>query len=151
MMNANPIQRWNLMLSAGAVATSFVVATPGFAASLALGATLEAINFRGLHRAARFVVFEAVGGVRGWIFVFALRFTLLSTAIGASIYFGANAVALLIGLSLIVPAVLIEAWRTRPTIDPDAPALDPEDPSWDLWNPWLVHERDELDSDEETQ
>jgi hypothetical protein len=125
------------------------LATPGFALSLALGAMLETINFRGLHRAARFIVFETVGGVRGWIFVFALRFTLLSTAVGASIYFGANAVGLLIGLSLIVPAVLIEAWRTRPPINPDAPALDPDDPSWDHWNPWLVRERDELDSDEE--
>jgi predicted membrane-bound spermidine synthase len=150
-MNIEPVQRWNLMLSAGAVATSLVLATPGFAFSLALGAMLETINFRGMHRAARFIVFESVGGARGWIFIFALRFTLLSTAIGAAIYFGANAVGLLIGLSLIVPAVLIEAWRIRPTIDPDAPTLDADDPSWESWNPWLAREGEELDSDEENR
>jgi hypothetical protein len=150
-MNIEVVQRWNLMLSAGAVATSLALATPGFAMSLALGAMLETINFRGVHRAARFVVFDAVGGARGWIFVLVLRFTLLATAIGASIYFGANAVGLLIGLSLIVPAVLIEAWRTRPPVNPDAPALDADDPSWDLWNPWLAREKDELDSDEENR
>ena len=150
-MNIEPVQRWNLALSAGAVATSLALATPGFALSLAFGAMLEAINFRAMHRAARFVVFEAVGGVRGWIFLFALRFTLFSTAIGVSIYVGANAVGLVIGLSLIVPAVLIEAWRTRPPVNPDAPALDADDPSWDLWNPWLAREQDELDSDEENR
>jgi hypothetical protein len=148
-MNIHLIQRWNLMLSAGAVATSLVVATPAFALSLALGATLEAINFGGLHRAARFLVFDAVGGASGWKAIFALRFLLLVTAIGAAIYFGVNAVGLVIGLSLIVPAVLIEAWRTRPAVNPDAPNLDPEDPSWDQWNPWLAREQDALDCDEE--
>ena len=148
-MNSSPIQRWNLALSAGAVVTSFVVATPGFALSLALGAMLEAINFRGLHRAARFVVFESVGGARGWAIIFGLRFLLLATAIGAAIYFGANAAGLLIGLSLIVPAVLIEAWRSRPPVNPDAPALDPDDTSWDRWNPWLAREEEDFDSDEE--
>ena len=78
-------------------------------------------------------------------------FLLLATAIGAAIYFGVNAAGLLIGLSLIVPAVLIEAWRSRPTVVPDAPALDSDDPSWDHWNPWLARERDEFDSDEDSQ
>ena len=43
----------------------------------------------------------------------------------------------------IMPAAIIEAWRTRPAIDPNAPALDADDPSWDNWNPWLAREQDE--------
>ena len=73
----------------------------------------------------------------------ALRFSLVVIGVGAALHFGADALGLLIGLSMIVPAVLIEAWRTRPAVDPQAPALDPEDPAWERWNPWLARESEE--------
>ena len=56
---------------------------------------------------------------------------------------------LLIGLSIIMPAVVIEAWRTRPAVDPQAQALDPEDPAWESWNPWLAREREENEEADE--
>jgi hypothetical protein len=149
-MTIEPIERWNLAISAGAVTTSLVFTTPAFALSLALGAALEAANFRGLQRSARFLLFDAVGGSSGWIAVFALRFSLLAICIGAALYFGAHPIGLLLGLSLIMPALLIEAWRTRPQIDADAPALDADDPSWERWNPWFARE-DDSDPDEENQ
>jgi hypothetical protein len=148
-MTIDPIERWNLAISAGAVATSLVFATPAFALSLALGAALETVNFRALHRSARFLLFDAIGGARGWVAVFALRFSLLAVCIGAALYLGAHAIALLLGLSLIMPALLIEAWRTRPPVIADAPALAADDPSWEQWNPWLARE-EERDPDEET-
>ena len=145
-MNFNPIERWNLALGASAVATSLVVATPAFAMSLAAGAALEAANFRVLHRSAQFVVLDRAAGSRGWMLAFALRFGLLAIGIGAALSLGANAIGLLIGLSLIMPATLVEAWRSRPPVDEKAPALDADDPSWELWNPWLARERDENES-----
>ena len=81
--------------------------------------------------------------------VFALRFVLLVVGIGAALHFGADPVGLLVGLSLIMPAALIEAWRTRPAIDPDAPVLSSDDPAWDAWNPWLARERVPADEDDE--
>jgi hypothetical protein len=139
----DPIERWNLTLSAGAVAASLVVATPGFALSLAVGALLETFNFRGLRRSAQFLFWGQIRSGGGWTGVFALRFSLLVIGIGAALFLGADPVALLIGLSLIMPAVILEAWRTRPPIDPLAPALPPDDPAWERWNPWLARERDE--------
>lgn len=149
-MTINPVERWNLAISAGAVATSLVLATPAFALSLAVGAALEMVNFRALHRSARFLLIDTVGGTRGWVAVFALRFSLLAVCIGAALYLGAHAIALLLGLSLIMPALLIEAWRTRPPVVAGAPVLDADDPSWERWNPWLARE-EERDADEETR
>jgi hypothetical protein len=54
----------------------------------------------------------------------------------------------LIGLSLIMPTTLWWAWQNRPAADPDAPALAPDDPVWDSWNPWLAREQDEIDEDD---
>ncbi len=148
-MTIDPIERWNIAISAGAVATSFAVATPGFATGLAIGAALEAANFRALRRSAQFLFWGVMPGQRAWAAVFALRFSLLAIGIGAALYFGANAAGLLIGLSLIVPAVVIEAWRSRPPIDEDAPRLDDDDPIWDCWNPWLARESSAPDESEE--
>ena len=149
-MALDPIQRMNLVLSAGAVAASLVVATPAFAFSLLVGATLEAFNFHGLWRSSQFLFSGQITGSRGWTGVFALRFSLLALGIGAAIYFGADPVGLCIGLSLIMPAAVIEAWRARPAVDESAPALDPDDPSWDRWNPWLARERGELEEEEDS-
>ena len=148
-MSIDPIERTNLTLSAGAVAASLALASPGFAASLAVGALLEAWNFRGLRRSAQFLFWGEIRGSRGWLGVYALRMSLLVIGIGAALYFGAHPVALLIGLSLIMPATVIEAWRARPRVDPSAPSLAEGDPSWDRWNPWLAREREALDERED--
>jgi hypothetical protein len=146
----DPIQRMNLKLSAGAVAASLVLATPAFAFSLLVGALLEAFNFHGLRRSAQFLFWGQVAGSRGWMGVFALRFSLLAVGIIAALRFGADPAGLLIGLSLMMPAAVIEAWRTRPAVDARAPALESDDPSWDRWNPWLARERDGLEDEEDT-
>lgn len=148
-MRVDPIERLNLVLSAGAVAASLAVATPVFALSLAVGALLETFNFRGLRRSAQFLFWGQIRGGGGWMGVYALRFSLLVIGVGAALHFGADPLGLLIGLSMIVPAVLIEAWRTRPAVDPQAPALDPEDPAWERWNPWLAREREESEETDE--
>jgi hypothetical protein len=137
-LKIDPIERTNFALSAGAVAASLVLASPVFALSLGFGALLEAVNFRGLRRSAQFLFWGEISGSRGWQGVFALRFGLLVIGIGSALAFGAHPVGLIIGLSLIMPAALFEAWRARPAIDPNAPALDADDPSWDRWKPWLA-------------
>jgi hypothetical protein len=139
-MSIDPIERWNIAISAGAVATSLAVATPLFATSLAVGAALEAANFRALRRSTEFLFWGVMPGQRAWAAVFGMRFGLLAIGIGAALYFGADALGLVIGLSLIMPATIFEAWRSRPPIDPNAPKLDDDDPSWDRWNPWLARE-----------
>ena len=139
-MNLDPIERWNLAISAGAVATSLAVAKPSFAVGIAVGATLEAMNFHALRRSAQFLFWGMMPGSRTWTAVFGLRFVLLATGIGAAVYLGTNVAGLLVGLSIIMPATIIEAWRTRPPVDPDAPSMDPDDESWERWNPWLARE-----------
>jgi hypothetical protein len=137
----------NLTLSAGAVAASLVWATPAFAFSLLVGSLLEACNFHTLRRSAQFLFGGEIAGSRAWIGVFGMRFSLLAIGIVAALHFGAHPVGLLVGLSLMMPAAVIEAWRTRPAIDPDAPALAADDPSWDDWNPWLARERETEEDD----
>jgi hypothetical protein len=149
MMSIDPIERWNIAISAGAVAASLAVATPAFATSLAVGAALEAANFRAMRRSAQFLFWGVLPGQRAWSAVGGLRFLLLATGICAALYFGADAAGLLIGLSLIMPATVIEAWRSRPPVDPNAPRLDDDDPSWDRWNPWLARETKVRDEGEE--
>jgi hypothetical protein len=148
-MSINPTERWNFAISAGAVATSLVLVTPLFAMSLAVGAALEAANFRALRRSAQFLFTGVIPGQRAWAAAFGLRFTLLAIGIGTALYFGADAAGLLIGLSLIMPATIIEAWRSKPPDDPNAPRLDDDDPSWDLGNPWLARESEARDESEE--
>jgi hypothetical protein len=150
-MNIDPIERTNLTLSAGAVAFSFVVASPGFAASLAIGALLEAVNFRGLRRQSQFLFWGQIRSGGAWTGVYGLRFGLLVIGIGAALYLGADPVGLLIGLSLIMPAAVFAAWRARPVIDPNAPALAADDPEWDRWNPWLARERAESDDEDDAR
>ncbi len=148
-MSIDPIERWNIAISAGAVATSLAVATPLFAMSLAVGAALEAANFRALRRSTQFLFWGVMPGQRAWAAIFGLRFGLLAIGITAALFLGADAVGLLAGLSLIMPAVVIEPWRSRPPIDPNAPRLAADDPSWDRWNPWLARESAPRDEHEE--
>ncbi len=112
------VEQWNLGLSAGAVAASFALATPHFATSLAAGAFLEAINLGAIHRAAQ-RLFAGEMMSRGWVGGLSLRFIILGTAIYLTMQAGANPIALLIGLSIAMPATLIDAWLNRP------PILDP--------------------------
>jgi hypothetical protein len=140
-MTLHPMERWNLGLSAGAVAASFALASPRFACSVAAGAALEALNFRGLHRASELFFEGALPG--SWQAGFALRFGLLAAGIVAAVLLGAHPIGLLAGLSIMVPAAVIGAWRSRPPIQPDAPALDPDDPEWERWDPWLARERED--------
>jgi hypothetical protein len=139
-VSIDPMQRWNLTFTAGAVAASLALATPAVAAGVAVGGAIEAMNFRALHRSAKRLFAGELAGAGGWSSVFGVRFLLLAVGIGAAIAVGAHPVGLLIGLSLIVPATLLEAWRTRPPIIAGLPALAPDDPSWDRWDPWLARE-----------
>ena len=148
-MNIDPIERMNLTLSAGAVAASLVVASPLFALSIGVGAALEAFNFYGLRRSAQFLFWGQIQSGGSWVGVYGLRFLLLVIGIGAALYVGADPAGLLIGLSIIMPAAVIEAWRTRPAIDPTAEALAPDDEAWERWNPWLAHEREPNEDEDE--
>jgi len=112
------VEQWNLGLSAGAVAASFAFATPFFAISLAAGAFLEAIHLGAIHRAARkLFAGEMMSG--GWVGGPAIRFMLLGTAIYLTITSGAHPVAFVVGLSIAMPATVIDAWINRP------PVVDP--------------------------
>lgn len=113
------VERLNLGLSAGAVAASFALVTPHFAGSLAAGAFLEALNLGAIVRGAQKFFGGDVGGTRGWIGVFSMRFLTLGAAIYVTMQAGANPAALLIGLSIAMPATVIDAWFNRP------PVLDP--------------------------
>lgn len=151
-MMIDSFERMNLVISAGAVATSAALATEPFTVGLAIGAVMEAANFHALRRSAGFLFDGVLGNPRGaWGGIFAMRFSLLAIGIGAALYFGASAAGLLVGLSLVMPAVVIEAWRTRPPIRDDAPTLDGDDPAWDDWNPWLARENDRADADAEQE
>lgn len=145
----DPMERLNLGISAGAVAASLALATPPFAASLALGAALEALNFRALRAAAGRLFAGDLQMGRAWLAGFGARFAMLSIAIGYAIQSGAHPVALTIGLSTIVPAVVIGAWLQRPPIGNPEPGPPPDDPSWDLWNPWLAREEAARPADED--
>jgi hypothetical protein len=109
------VEQWNLGLSASAVAASYALATPHFAISLAAGAFLEAINLGAIHRAAR-RLFKGEILSNGWVGGLSMRFIILGVAIFMTMNAGANPIALLIGLSIAMPATIIDAWLNRPPI-----------------------------------
>ena len=146
------VERLNLTLSAGAVAASLAFSSPLFAGSLAAGAALEALNFRTLHGAARRFFAGELGGPGLWLGVFALRLGLLGAAIAFALTAGLEPIPLVIGLSLVMPAVVIDAWRNRPAItpQPDYPVPPPDDPAWDRFSVWrfsAMDEQPEVDAD----
>ena len=143
------MERLNFGISAGAVAAGFALASPAFATSLALGAAIEALNFRALRAGANQLFAGNLVAGKAWAMGFGVRFAFLAVAISLAIGAGAHPVALAIGLSTTIPAVVIGAWLQRPAIDPNAPALAADDPSWDVWNPWLARERDVADDEEQ--
>jgi hypothetical protein len=140
-LGLDPIERWNLGMCAGAVAASFAVSSSPFAASVALGAAIEAVNFRTLRSASLRLFSGDLSVGRAWLVVFVLRFTILSAVVAVALWSGVHPLGLLLGLSMIVPASIVGAWLHRPPIGSPEPGPPPEDPSWDRWNPWLARER----------
>ena len=143
----HPIERTHLELSAGALMASLALSSPLFSSSLVLGAAFEALNFRGLRRAAEALFAGELPARRAGLL--GPRLLLLAAAIGIALAAGAHPIGLVVGLSLILPAALIEAWRARPPVDPRAPALAPDDEAWERWDPWLAREHEPEDGDEE--
>jgi hypothetical protein len=135
---------WHAAFAAAAAIVALVASSPKLVLGLALGAALQAVNFRALFGLARraFAQQRAASGM-------ALRLPLFGLALWLAIAAGVDAVGLVLGLSLIVPAVVIAAWQARPSRQPasELPALAPDDPAWEDWNAWLARERD---SDEES-
>lgn len=150
-----PIQRWNAVFSAGAVAAATAWGSPALGLSVAVGAVVEALNFRGLTIAARGFLAGQLGGRGIWSALFVMRLGVLATVLLLAIRRGAEPVGLLIGLSMILPAAVLGAWQVRPGSDepgqplvsaapPDGPP-PPDDPSWDdpglRWGFWWGRER----------
>ena len=144
-MKLERVERLNLTLSAGAVAATFAFASPHVASSLAIGAALEAMNFGALIRGARIYLGGGEQGSGPWLALFSVRFILLGAGIVLAMQAGAHPVALVCGLSIAIPTVLIDGWLNRPAIDPEAPAEGgwgewsvppPEDESWDRYSIW---------------
>ncbi|MGB0619313.1 MAG: hypothetical protein ACPGVZ_07555 [Myxococcota bacterium] len=156
------VERLNLGLSAGAVAASLALVSPHFAGSLAAGAFLEALNLGAIHRGATQLFSGQIAGSRTWIGLFSMRFLTLAAAIYITMQAGANVAGLLIGLSITMPATLIDAWLNRPeVVDPaKLPSFvegmtfaDAEDQSddeyWENYSVWrpgrlITSERDDL-------
>jgi len=147
-LTIQPIERLNLALCAGATAATWWLVSPVFALSLGFGALLEAVNFRGLHQQAQLLFWGEIKSGSGWTGLYALRFGLLVIGIGGALALGAHPVGLVIGLSMIMPTAIWVAWRNRPAIDPNAPALAFDDPAWERWNPWLARELEPRDEDD---
>jgi hypothetical protein len=141
------VMGWNLVFSAAACALALTLVSPRFAAGLALGAVLEVGSFRSLWRSCERILLAGRPGAGPAVASFCLRFLLLGAVIFVALRAGVHPVGLLVGLSLIVPAALLAAWRVRPALVPGAPALAPDDREWERWDPWLARER--APSDEE--
>lgn len=160
------VERLNLGLSAGAVAASLALVSPHFAGSLAAGAFLEALNLGAIHRGAKRLFTGEIEGARTWIGLFSMRFLTLGAAIFVTMQAGADVAALLIGLSITMPATVIDAWLNRPAVvDPATlPSFVDGDPlsraaalaedqsddeyweSYSVWRPGrlITSERDDL-------
>jgi len=137
----DPMERINLTLSTGGLAASLALASPAFAGAYALGAALEAVNFRALRACATRLLSGQLGsGGALWTALLGMRLGMLFVSMGIALFAGAHPLGLLLGVSTIVPAALAGAWLMRPAIDPNAPALEPDDPSWDRWSVWRADE-----------
>jgi len=147
-LQLDSIERLNLAIAAGAVAVGYAAAGPAFATSLALGAGIESVNFRVLRSGSQRLFAGDLAVGHAWLAGFALRFVVLAGAIALSLRAGAEPLALVLGLSTIVPAAIVGAWRARPPVLTSQPGPPPDDPSWDAWNPWLARERDPAEQEE---
>jgi len=139
-MHLDPIERVSLTISASAVGAAYALAPTPFAAGVAVGAALEAVNLRIQVRAARRMFAGEFGGAGPWVSGFGMRFGLMALGMIGALTLGTDPAGLVVGVSLAVPAVVVWAWRNRPAelhFEPE-PALAPDDPSWDRWNVWSV-------------
>lgn len=144
----DPIERMNLTLSTGGLAASLAFASPAFAAAYVLGAALEAVNFRALRACSARLLAGQLGGGSLWTALLGMRLTILFLSMGIALVAGAHPLGLLLGVSTIVPAALGGAWLVRPAVDPNAPALAADDPSWDRWSVWRAGEIEPNEEDE---
>jgi hypothetical protein len=137
-MKLYPAEKLNITISTGAVAASLAIASPHFAGSLAIGAVLESLNFRFLHRTGEALFSGVVHGGGSWVAVLALRLMLVFVGIVVALLGGADPIGLVIGLSLAMPATVAAAVWHRPAVVPQdpQPAIDPEDPIWDDYSVW---------------
>jgi hypothetical protein len=142
------VMSWNLAFSAGAGALGFALVSPRFAAGLAVGALLELANFRSMWRSCERIFLSDGNGAGPAVATFGLRFVLLGGVIFLVLRGGIDAAGLLVGLSLVVPASILAAWRARPPVLADAPALAADSEEWDRWNPWLARESQPAEEDE---
>ena len=147
-MQLNSIERLNLAIAAGAVAVGYAAGGPTFATSLALGAGIEGVNFRALRSGSQRLFAGDLAVGHAWVAGFGLRFLVLAGAIALSLRAGAHPVGLLLGLSTIVPAVIVGAWLQRPPNATAEPGPPIDDANWDAWNPWLARERDSAEEAE---
>lgn len=148
-MDLDRIERTNLAISAGAIATSAALAPSRFAVSVALGTAMQLANYRALRRSTEALFQGILTGAGPWTAGFGLRFGFLMIAITVALWAGAHPVGLVIGLSALVPAAVIGAWLTPPPpVDPTT-LVPPDDQSWDDWNPWLAREREPADEEDE--
>lgn len=138
------VGRWYLALVAGAVSVAWFASSPGVAISLLCGAGIGALNFFLIYRNCQAIFLGAAGGERNGTVVaalgFCLRFGMLLLVVAVSIYIGAHPVGLVIGLSLIVPAILIQTWISRPAVDRAATLAPLDDGCREIWNASLVRE-----------
>lgn len=124
-MTTRPIEHLHVFLSAGAVAGAAVFASPHFALSVGVGALLEGFNFRGLSLASHALFRGALRGGTAWLVLLVLRLGLVGALLFAAIRFGGiDPIGVLVGLSVVLPASVIGAWRIRPPIDPEAGPVD---------------------------
>ncbi len=141
------VLRWNLAFTAGGTGLGWALVSPLFAGSLALGALLATVNLRGLWRGAEVVVLGRQGGAAAVVGAFGARFVLLAVVLWVALGAGAHPVGLVVGLSIVMPAVILAAWQARPSDAPAGEAPPPDDASWDEWNPWLAREREPREED----
>jgi hypothetical protein len=138
----------NAILASGAIAVCGVLAPSRFTLSLAVGVAIQAVNYRVLRRATNRLFAGELTGGRAWTAAYALRFVGVGVAMVAALAADADPVGLVIGLSTVVPAAVIAAWRHPPPAAPSALALPPDDPSWDRWDAWWAREREVAEEDE---
>jgi hypothetical protein len=136
---------WQAAFTATAGLAAFALASPRLALGVLLGAALQTLNFRGLYGLAQSAFASEARAASG----FALRLPLFGLLVFVAIKVGVDAAGLLIGVTTLVPAVVIAAWQARPRALPvsELPALAPDDPSWERWSPWLARER-EIETEE---
>ena len=143
-MTTRPIERINLALSAGVVATAAAVASPLFAMSVAIGALVEGLSFRGLSIASRAFFAGVIRGQTAWLVLLAMRLGLVGALLYGAVRLGIDPIGLLLGLSVILPASVLGAIRMRPAIDPNAGPVEdePADTDWG-WDARLYRDRED--------